>query len=343
MQRFMQNAVITIGLIPSLVRAGAIKNPSFERPRIVKIPGGENGIGFDDIRFAPDLKKVIVPAGRTGEIVLIEPETLRRTSIKGFSQTETSNKGHDFGVTSLDEGPGTIFAIDRTARKVMSIDPVSQKVTGKYALSGGPDYVRYIPATGEVWVTEPDEEQIEVFAYDPARKGLRLITSIPVSGGPESLVIDGKRRRAFTHLWKGQTVVIDLANRRVKKPWDNGCQGSRGIAWDEAGGILLAGCSEGRIVALDGDSGRKLSEMKIGKGVDIIDFDPGLRHVYAPSGSDGRLSILSLSKGGKLKLLGTMVAERGVHCVTSDKQGQIYVCDPRHGAVIVFKDPFPAN
>jgi hypothetical protein len=30
------------------------------------LPGGESGIGFDDMGFAPSIHKVLVPAGRSG-------------------------------------------------------------------------------------------------------------------------------------------------------------------------------------------------------------------------------------------------------------------------------------
>src|SRR5260221_14779685 len=49
------------------------------------LPGGEGGIGFDDMRFAPALHKVLVPAGRSGNLDLINPDTKQVTAIGGFS------------------------------------------------------------------------------------------------------------------------------------------------------------------------------------------------------------------------------------------------------------------
>src|SRR3954466_8590861 len=96
----------------------------------VPIPGGNGGVGFDDLGFSPALHRLLVPGGRTG---------------------------------NLD--------------------------------------VRYVPALGEVWVTEPGAEQIEIFSIPatgtpvPAHAG-----TVKVAGGPESLVIGAER--AWTHLWK---------------------------------------------------------------------------------------------------------------------------------------------
>ena len=41
----------------------------------VSLPGGEQGIGFDDIVYAPALHQVIVPAAQTGRVYLIDPAT----------------------------------------------------------------------------------------------------------------------------------------------------------------------------------------------------------------------------------------------------------------------------
>lgn len=32
----------------------------------VPMPGGEQGIGLDDLRYSPELGRLVVPAGRTG-------------------------------------------------------------------------------------------------------------------------------------------------------------------------------------------------------------------------------------------------------------------------------------
>ena len=36
-------------------------------------------------------------------------------------------------------------------------------------LAGSPDYVRFVAATNEVWVTEPDKDGIEIFALSNAK------------------------------------------------------------------------------------------------------------------------------------------------------------------------------
>src|SRR5438309_69432 len=51
----------------------------------VDVPGGAGGAGFDDLRWAPALGRVLVPGARTGNLDLIDPVTREVKAIGGFS------------------------------------------------------------------------------------------------------------------------------------------------------------------------------------------------------------------------------------------------------------------
>lgn len=305
----------------------------------VALPGGSAGIGFDDLGYSPDLGRVLVPAGRTGNLDLIDPKSLAVTTIAGFSSEAAYGGGHVEGTTSADVAEGRLIAIDRTRRVLVVIDPSTKQIVGSANLASGPDYVRYVTSTHEVWVTEPDAEQIEILSLTgqaPAHAG-----TISIKGGPESLVIDPSGLRAYTHLWNDQTVAVDLNSRSVSAPWSNGCStGSRGIALDTSRGFLFTGCAEGKVTALDVKSGKLLSTQSIDSGVDVIAYNPQLAHLYAPSASSGALAVVGVSTQGQLSLLGTASTARGAHCVTVDNLGQAWVCDPDHGQLLMVQDSF---
>ena len=306
----------------------------------VAIPGGQGGIGFDDMRFAPVLGRVLVPAGRTGALALVDPAGGAVRTIAGFSRrSEKYSGGHDDGPTSADEGAGFLFVSDRTAKRLFVVDP-GGKIVGGAPFSAGPDYVRFVSSTREVWATEPDAERIEVFRIGP-RGEAESVAKIPVPGGPESLVVDPRGARAYTHLWKGGTVTVDVASRKVGAVWKNGCAGSRGIALDAAKGFLFVACAEGRAATLDTATGRLLGEVRTGEGVDIVDYDPSGGRLYVPAGRSGTLSVIQVAASGSLTVLGTVPAPRGAHCVAAAGAGRVFVCDPGGGRVIEIRDPFP--
>jgi DNA-binding beta-propeller fold protein YncE len=211
-------------------------------------------------------------------------------------------------------------------------------------LGATPDYVRLAGSTGKVWVTEPRREGIEIFALRldaPMRVAYVAFVSVP--GGPESLAIDKAAARAYTNLWTDETIVLDLMTRETIAEWPNGCAGSRGLALDSASGLLFVGCEEGKLSVLDLKTGKRVGEASSGSGVDIIAYNPALRHVYLPGAASATLAIVGISQSGEATVLGTLATSKGAHCAAADNKTGIYVCDPDNGRILVFQDPFPAS
>ncbi len=326
----------------ALAVAAGVPGQAVPTPSSIPIPGGEGGIGFDDLRFSPSLGRVIVPAGRAGAIVLIQPLEWRMTEIGGFSASKDYGGGHDEGVTSADEGRGFLFATDRTAGRLVVVDPSNGRVATWTKLAGSPDYVRFVEPAGEVWVTQPDKERIEVFRLEgnPPKPFHDAFLEVP--GGPESLVIDSAHGRAYTHQWKGETVALSTRNRSILAKWKNGCEGSRGISLDAERGFLFVGCSEGKGVTLDAKTGKVLGTVRSGNGIDIIDYSPSLSHLYLPGAKSATMGIVAVSPAGELSLLAEVPTAAGGHCVAADGSGYAYVCDPRAGRILVIPDHFGA-
>jgi hypothetical protein len=312
-------------------------------PRSIRlVPDG--GIGFDDLVYSPETHAVLAPAGATGCVGMFDSTSLAKRPLCGLSASGDYSGGHGDGVTSADIGAGRLFAVDRTSQSVKVVELATAQrgqPARSFPLGGQPDYVRWVESKQEVWVTEPDQEQIEVFAR---RDGgdLARTDAIAVKGGPESLVVDQTRGRAYSHLWSGQTVVIDLATHAIAEQFSNGCKGSRGIALDSKKGFLFVGCSEGKAVVLDIDhSGKVLGTAETASGVDIIAANLELNHLYVPAASDGSVTVLGVRGNGTLRRLGSLTAPKGAHCVASDDHSRLWVCSPDAGALLVFDDTFP--
>src|SRR5262249_8252398 len=309
-------------------------------PTPLPMPDGRGGIGFDDLLYVKSLDRVLVPAGRTGRLVLVEPRTRTLVSIAGFSANAPSLGGHGAGTTSADAGDGLIFATDRNRRAVVVVDPGVKAILEGVSLGGGSDYVRWVGPVKEVWVTEPGAKRIECFKRQTGTAP-RLVAAgnIPVADGPESLVVDEKRGRAYTHTWHDETVALDLRTHKEVARWKNGCKGSRGIALDEDRGFLFVGCEEGKAVTLDVvHEGKILGTASSGSGVDIIAYSPNLKHLYLPGGASATMAILSVADTGALTVLQTVPTAPDAHCVAADATGGIYVCDPKQGRLLVYVD-----
>jgi len=311
----------------------------------VALPNGSPGIGFDDLRYSSTLHRVLAPAGRSGNLALVDPDSLAVTTISGFSANGDYDGSHDFGATSVDEGGGMLFVTDRTSGRLTVLDSATHGVVGSARIGAGPDYVRYVAPTNELWVTEPDASRIEVFSLpaDGTPSPVSVAT-IPVENGPESLVIDQGGGRAYTHRWQSSTVVLDVKARKIIAEWPNGCASSRGLAVDEARGLFFAGCSEGTVSVLDtARDGRIISSIARGAGFDVIGHSPMLGHVYAAGTACACLVVLGVSRTGVLSFLGRFNATNSAHCAAADDRGHAWVCDPDEGRLLRVTDPFPAS
>lgn len=307
--------------------------------QVLQLPGGEAGIGFDDLQYAPLLKKILVPGGRSGRLFLISTSSRQVSFIGGFTSKATYAGGHGDGTTSACEREGLIYATDRGSRSVKIVDPSAGRIIGGVRLSNSPDYVRCRPDVPEIWVTEPSKELIEILALGEDGRSAKLSGSMMIQGGPESLVLDPQRGRAYTHTWKGTTYVVNLKTRAVIGTWSNGCEGSRGGALDGEKGLLFVGCGEGKAVAIDVTTGKVVSSLKAGSGVDGIAFAAGLAHLYVPGGGSADLSILGVSGSGQLSLLDKVKTGPGAHTAAFDPEWQrVYIGLPEHGQVLIVED-----
>jgi hypothetical protein len=301
----------------------------------VDMPGGASGVGFDDIRFSTDLRRVVSAPGGTGSVDLIDPDALAVVSVSGF----------DGSVESADEGQGVIFALDRAHSSLNVADPSSKKIVATAPLAAGPDYVRYSPITHEVWVTEPSASQIEVLSLQASGPPTHAAV-IAIAGGPEGLAFDVSRQRAYAHLYAGKLIAIDVNQRTVVATWPTGCASSHGIpAIDEKRGFVFAGCADNaKVAVLDlNNDGKQLGSYSLGPGETILAYAPSLGHFYLRGDPGIPVAMLGVSSTGSLSLLGTVNAANYGHCATADDRGFVWVCDANGGRLLRFQDTYPSN
>lgn len=299
-------------------------------------------VGFDELAWAPGLKRVLVPAGGTGQVHLLDPSTGATESVEGFSHSAALRGGHTQGPTSAAEAEGFVVAVDRTAKQVVLFDPRTHDIIGTHQLGATPDYVRFEPASREVWVTEPEAERLEIFKLDPLRGegAFAPVTAIDIADGPESLVFDATRGRAYASLWHGVTVAIDLGSHTVRGAFANGCEGSRVLAIDEPRALLFSACVEGAVTTMDlAHGGQVASKLTYGEGIDGIAYDARRGLIHAPSAIRGTMATITVGNAGELALASEVTTAKGASCVAVDDDGGIWICDPAHGRVLSVRAP----
>jgi serine/threonine-protein kinase len=331
-RRFLIAGALLVAAVAAIFFA--TRAPAKARVATPALTIDDAGVGFDDLVFAPELERVIVPGGETGRVLLVDPRTRGAETIEGFTHLPPAHGGHTQGVTSAAPAGTFVAAIDRSARTVSLIDPAAKKIVASHVLSGIPDYVRFEPSSQTLWVTEPDSERIEIFELDPKKAELPEPESIEVPGGPEFIAFDATR--AYTNLWKGATMAIELRTRKPKTTFPNGCEGSRTLAFDPARALLFVACTEGAVTVIDVSHGYGiLGRFAYQAGIDALAFDASRSVLYAPSGAAGKMAALTIDRDGVPHLAFEVVTERGATCAAVDGKGAVWLCDPSHGRILV--------
>ncbi len=338
--RLIAGCVAGLAGLALTVTAPVTAAPLLTPQAVIRIAGGEHGIGFDDIGYFPQLGKVSIPAGQTGKLLLINPASGAITATYQVTNTAVA-RARGEGTSSATYGDGYIFASDHGQPGVAVLDARDGTVLERVKLASGPDYVRYLESRHELWITEPRAQQIQVFSVSRGPKPVVTANSIiPVAGGPESLVFDPDLKRAYTNLWKAKTVVIDTITHKPVGEWNDSCMGPRGLALDAAKGFLFVGCTEGKVAVLDVNHGGKvLDTAPSGAGIDIISYNPKSGHLYVPGARSASMTIFKVSPSGALHALAVYRTAKGAHCVTDDGKGNVFVCDPHAGTLLEIKYP----
>ena len=311
-------------------------------------------ISFDDFTYDASTGRVIIPAGETGQVALVDPKNMNVQMIAGFSQ-QVDPAAPIVGATAAAVAGGFLFGLDQGTKTIKTIDLSTNAVVGSTPLQTAAETIRYISATGELWVTEKDLNQIEIFSVSTDNPpALQSSGNISVPNGPEALVVDDARGLAFTNRpQQSLTDVIQVMTHKVIGQWGNGCSSARGMAVDKDEGYLFVVCGEGKLVVMDiNNNGFQITSQNYGGELDFVAYNPRLHHVYLPSGASGIVAIFQLQTASaapapdfkpSLLLLGTADTAIKSKCVTADDFNNIWVCDPNKGQVFVIHDTFPDN
>jgi DNA-binding beta-propeller fold protein YncE len=273
--------------------------------------------------------------------------------ISGFSQ-QVDPADPVVGATAVAAAGGFLFGLDQQTKTIKTVDLGTNTVVGSTPLKAAAETIRYVSATGELWVTEKDLNQIEIFSVSTDNPpALQSTGNIPVPNGPEALIVDDSRGLAFTNRSKQSlTDVIQVMTHKVIAQWGNGCSSARGMAVDKDEGYLFVACGEGKLVVMDiNNDGYQITSQNYGGELDSVAYNPELHHVYLPSSASGIVAIFQLQTSAapapdfkaSLLLLGTADTAIQSKCVTADDFNNIWVCDPNHGQVFVIHDTFPDN
>ncbi len=283
-------------------------------------------LSLDDLGVTAD-GRFLIPEAELGTVLLLAPDG-------GATRLQPSGRGNRRIGSAVLTGD-LLMAADRNRRELL-VSGEDELV--ELPLSASPDYVRV--AGDQIWVTEPEKEQIEILGFTTRPLTVRPLTSIPVAGGPEALALDPDRAAAYTFAERRDRLLrFDFKKHVQTAEWTLGCRGvPKGLATSFVDDLAFVGCSGGLVLTVSLRDGHVVSRLSAGDGIDIIAFDPHRRRLYVPASKSANLTIVSVASDGSLRKLRTLPTVPRAHCVAV-QQGVVIVCDPAHGQLLRLNDP----
>jgi YVTN family beta-propeller protein len=302
-------AILTIGLLGWQAQVPAAEGPYRHLAGITI--GGEGG--WDYLSVDVGARRLYV--SHATKVVVIDID--KNVVVGEVSPTP--------GVHGLAVAPdlGLGFSSNGRESTASIVDLKTLQITGSVKTGENPDCVLYEPAHHEVYTFNGRGNSATVF---DAKTG-EVRATIPLGGKPEFAVVDVKAGRIYNNIEDtNEIAVIDTASHSVVARWPIAPgEGASGLAIDVANHRLFTVAGNSLMLALDSTTGKVLSSLPIGPGVDAAAYDPATGLAFASS-SDGTLTVAKPDAAGKLTVVQKLATPPRSRTMTLDpKTHRLYV------------------
>lgn len=315
MTRLRPFLVLGLTALATTAVAAATK-ATFHVAKKIAVPG--KGTYYDYLYVDPAAHTLYVSFGDQVAILDADKDAVDGT-LGGFK------KVHGIAV-----GAGRIFVTDGGSDEVRIFDQKTRKAAGRVPAGKNPDAVLFDPVTAQVFAFNHTGGTATVI--DAATS--KVAGTIAIGGALEFGRADGKGTVWVNVEDKSELVRIDARTRAVTAHWPLApCEEPTGLAFDDKNRRLFVGCGNSKMAVVDADSGKVLTTLPIGPGVDATDFDPATRNIFNSCGGDGTLSVIHQESANGYKPVAT---------VPTQKRAKTLALDPRTHRVFLSAAAFGA-
>ena len=238
--------------------------------------GGEGGWDY----IVPDTANHRLFIARGNRLMVVDEDSGKLvgevTEIHGAHGTAlAAESGHGFATSSEDQS-------------VVMFDLKTLKPMGRIPAAEDADAIVYDGSSKRVFTLNGDAHSSTVI---DAMKGT-LITNIPLGGKPEYGAVSGDGKVYANLTDTSEVVEINAKSATVGRRWSTaGCKQPVSMAIDVADHRLFSGCRSGVLAVSDYQSGKVVTTLPIGMGVDGAGYDAGSKNVFASS-ANGTLTVI---------------------------------------------------
>jgi len=302
--------VWSVGFVLACLVGSALANDAYQFLNEIPI-GGEGG--WDILTIDSSANRLYL--SHATKVVVVD---LNKNAVVG--EIADTPGVHGFvAVPEVQRG----FSSNGKESKSSVVDLKTLKTFSKIDTGPNPDAVVYEPLRGEVYIFNHKGNSATVIDAKEAK----AVATIPLGGGPEFAAVDETASRIYCNIEdKNEVAVIDTAKHEVIARWPLAPgDGPSGIALDAAHHRLFATCHNKMMVMLDTETGKVITTVPIGAGVDGCAFDETAQLAFASCG-EGITTIAKEEAPEKLSVVQTLKTERGARTMALDpKTHRIYL------------------
>ena len=257
--------------------------------------GGDGA--WDYVVPQPSQHRVFV--ARTNRVMVIDEDTG-----KLLGEVTGINGAHG---TAIAESSGHGFATSGNDQSVVMFDAKTFKELARIPAAEDADAIIYDPVSNRVFTFNGDAHSSTVI--DPAAG--KRITNLDLGGKPEYGVTagDGKVYANLTDI--SEVVEIDAKTATVSRRWPTApCKQPVSMAIDTAHHRLFSGCRSGVLAVSDYQSGKTITTLPIGMGVDGAGYDAASGNVFATN-ADGTMTVIHQDSPDSYKVIENVTTPTG--------------------------------
>lgn len=299
--------ILAVTMLAALFAAvPAFAQKQFQLAQRVKL-GGE---GFwDYLTYDQDAHRLFITHG--DHVTVVDTKTLKPTgdipdlsAIHGVALAPKLNRGF---ISNGGNNTVTIFDLN-TLKKLDSVH-----------VGDHPDAILYEPFSKHVFTFNARSHDSTV--VDAA--GSKVVGTIPLGGKPEFPASDGKGKVYVNIEDKSQIAEIDVNTLKVLNTWPIApCEEPSALAFDVEHHRLFAGCHNKMMAVVDSDSGKVVTTVPIGAGVDSGRFNPKTQQVFMSCGQ-GVLTIIHEDSPDKYAVTQNLATVPGARTMALDKEHNV--------------------
>lgn len=277
----MSARLILAGLWMAALTSAARAEPCYQLASSLAIPSA-TAPNWDYLTFDSS-RRCLYIARRDDGVLIYDAATKRLTGVIG----NTVGGNATTLVSELDRGFVTNLDGSLTTFELSTLKTLDRVSYGRDA-----DNAFYDPSTQQLLVTMGDSKKA---VFIDARTGRKTGALTCDSEKLEGTVPDGEGHMFMALRDRNKILKIDMKTRRIVAEWPTpGFTLPNGAAYDARNRRLFISTrgDNPSLLVIDPSDGRIVASPAIGRGNDVIVFDPESRQIYSANGFDGTLVVI---------------------------------------------------